>query len=266
MGVAVVLNAGVGGNGFDAGFVGHGEAHRRLRLSGRLLAVLLLIQGMNAAQQVAQYFLVRGGHIFGGFDFRQRLADHLAPALAGKHLLANRLHDGAAQNPLDHSGFHGMRRVVEYAKLRLGGAAVEEGASGVDAKALGNHNRHHGLALAHGHLRGFQGGWLHPEVLVGGQAGDDGSGNVALVLVDDEHRHAADFRVALSSAKQVAEEGTADDRHQQADDNRAPIGEKQPKIFSHQGPEGSVHESRRLLPVRVRKTDSRLGLSLPRCW
>lgn len=158
-----------------------------------------------------------------------------------------------------------MRRIVEDAQLRLGRAAVQQRASCVVPETLGNYNRHHGLALAHRHLRVFQGGWIHREMLIGAQVGNDGGGNLALVLIDYEHRHAADLRLALLSAEQVAEKRTADDRHQQSNNDGAAIGEKQPKIFSHQGPESSAHESRRLLPVRVRKTVSRLGRSLPRC-
>ena len=81
------------------------------------------------------------------------------------------------------------------------------------------------------------------------------AGNFAFILVHYQHGNFARFHTSFTPAKEVAEERTANDRNKKSHEHGFPVPEKQFQVFSHESEERN-HQSRRLLPVSVRNTDS----------
>src|SRR5258708_1247341 len=194
-------------------------------------------------------------------DRREGLVHHFAPAYTSEHLFADRLHHCAAQDAPYHAEFHVVGRVVQHTEFRFV-FACEQRVSGILAEIFGDDDRDRRLALANRLARRVQRGRLYIEVLIAAELGDQAPRDVALVLVNHQHRDFARLRLAALPAEQESKERGQYDGHQQTDDHRFAVAEKQFQIFSHQGQKWNHYESRRLLPVRVRKTVSRSGCSL----
>ena len=102
------------------------------------------------------------------------------------------------------------------------------------------------------------------QVLVALGARDDGLRDVAAVLIHDRHRDPCRLAV-LSAAREHRSEKRRDrDRDDEAHDDRSTVAEKQLQVLADHGEEGNdSHQSRKLLPVSVRNTDSSVALPPP---
>src|SRR5262249_41166605 len=123
------------------------------------------------------------------------------------------------------------------------------------AEALGDHQRHRRVALAH--VRGGGGGVERLvddlERAFGLQRGDELRGALAVVLVGDGKRHPR--RLGALRAEDAGEDGEEDDGHDEAENQRAAVA---PEVQPSRADDGADH-SRSSLPVRWRKTLSSVG-------
>src|SRR5208282_1083456 len=155
-------------------------------LTFALTFVVFFVPRLHAAQQIAQSLPVIRWQPSIALHPRDRLVDDLAPTSTGEHLLADRLHNRARKNTLDHPEFHVVGRVVEHAEFGLGRARKER-ASRILAKILGDDDRGGRLALAHGYPCGVQRGWLYVQVLVAGELRDQAARGITAVLINHQH-------------------------------------------------------------------------------
>src|SRR5262249_17609681 len=181
--------------------------------------------------------------------------------LTCKHLLANGLHNSAVQDALDHIQLQRVRRIIEQVDGGLG-TSCKESASCLVPKIFWDDDRGSRLTFANDFPRHIRRGRIYAQAPVTGQLSHEFSRNVALVLVDYQHRHLAGLGVAFLPTEQVAKEGAADDWHNQARHQRSAVCEKQLQIFADQGQKLNHHMSRRLRPVRVKKTVSKSAWSV----
>ncbi len=167
------------------------------------------------------------------------------------------------ENAAHHRQFSGVRRVVDEIERRLGAAAGERG-RGRCAKPGRNDHRDARLAAPHGSARIFSALQREREIPVGAGAGNDVLRDWRAVLVDDGNGHPHGFAVPVRTGKDRPEERRDRNRHEEAHDHGATIAEEQLKVLSDHGDERyERYQSRKLLPVSDRNTDSRLSRCPP---
>ena len=152
----------------------------------RLGALSLFVPSLDAIQQITQSCSVLWRHV-NLLQLSEGLAHQFAAALASKHLLADGLHNRAAQDALHHSKLQSVGRVVEQVELGLA-CAPKEGLSSVPAEILRNDNRGGRLAFTNDVTRCVGCRRFYVEVLIASKLSNERSGNVAFVLVNYQHR------------------------------------------------------------------------------
>ena len=102
------------------------------------------------------------------------------------------------------------------------------------------------------------------QVLVRLGAGDDRLRDRAAVLIDDRDGDPRRLAVLAAAGEDRAEERRDRDRHDEADDHRSAIAEEELQVLAdHREKRDDSHQSRKLLPVSVRNTDSSVALPPP---
>ena len=223
----------------------------------------ILVELLHRAQHVDQQPLLIRVHRRRRLDLGQRLLDQLPALIAAKHFLADRFHHVLRHHAANHRQLGALRRIVQQREHRLL-AVAEERLPGCVAEPLGNQDGNRRAALLDGLAR-FVGRRLGElQVLVALGARDDGLRDAAAVLIHDRHRDPCRLAV-LSAAREHGSEKRGDrDRDDEAHDDRSTVAEKQLQVLADHGEEGNdSHQSRKLLPVSVRNTDSSVALPPP---
>ena len=201
-------------------------------MPGRAGAVLLFVELLHAAEQIAQSLPVCRWELRIVLHLRQGFVHHLAPAFTGEHLLADGLHDRPTQDALHHVEFHIVGRVVEHTEFGFGGVRKQR-VSGIPAEIPGDDDRDGRFPFANRLARGVERGRLHIEALLTRKLRDESPGDVATVLVNHQHGHFTHLRIATRPAEQVAEERRQHDGNQHPDDHGPAVVEKQFQILAH---------------------------------
>jgi len=155
-----------------------------------------------------------------------------------------------------------MRGVIQEVEPGLAGAAKKGFAGGV-AEAGRNDDRYGVVSAPHAGTRFFERQTPDGEVLVLRHAVDNPFRDGAPVLVHHQDRNLRHFGVGAPALENEPEERRDGDRHGERHDDRAPIAPENLEVFPDHGDKWCEgHQSRRLLPVSVRNTDS--SVSPPR--
>src|SRR5205823_2330822 len=141
-------------------------------------------------------------------------------------------------------------------------ADLDDGRRGAEeaggfAEALGQPNVRRALAAAH-QVAGFvesRRGQIKGRRLL--ELLGEIARTLRVVLIDEGDAHG---RRGPAAAEHRAEEEAGDEREAEKPEEPHLVAEEEPEVFQSEEEEGP-HQSRKLLPVRLRKTVSRLGRS-----
>src|SRR4029077_14974087 len=145
---------------------------------------------------------------------------------------------------------------VEEAERRLLAVAEERRPRRL-AEALRDHHGDRGLAVPDQAARLVLGRRRDLEVAVALRPREDRLRDRAAVVIDDRDRDLRRLAAFARAREDRAEERRDRDRHHEADDHRALVAEEELQVLADHREQGNdSHQSRRLLPVSVRNTDS----------